>query len=51
MEVLKGKTIQDGWGILKDEVIKVQTQTIPKRKKNGNELIRPVWWHKELSEK
>jgi hypothetical protein len=51
MRILKGKTTQEAWEILKSEIIKAQSSTIPTKKKNNSSQKKPAWLHKELSDK
>ncbi|XP_058028993.1 uncharacterized protein LOC131193128 [Ahaetulla prasina] len=51
MRILRGKTTQEAWEILKSEIIKAQSNTIPMKKKNNRSQKKPAWMHKELSDK
>lgn len=45
------RSIQDAWETLKNKILKAQTKTIPQRKKNKRNQMRPTWSHKELCNK
>lgn len=51
MEILKAKILQEAWESLKNNLIKAQTQTVPERKKNERQLMRPASFQKMLSYK
>ena len=46
--VLKGKGVQEGWTLLKKEVLKLQKQAIPLCLKMSWQVRRPAWMSKEL---
>lgn len=45
------KTTEEGWDVLKSEILKAQSQTVPIRRKVRRNLRKAVWLHQELSEK
>ncbi|XP_073518171.1 uncharacterized protein [Phyllobates terribilis] len=48
LDVLKDKNVQEGWEIFKNEILKAQSLTIPKSRKNGKHLRKPGWMNTEL---
>ncbi|XP_073409523.1 uncharacterized protein [Dendrobates tinctorius] len=48
LDILKDKNVQEGWEILKNEILKAQLLTIPKRGKNRKHLRKPGWMNTEL---
>jgi len=47
--VLKGKRIQEGWLLLKKEVLKAQKQAIPLCRKMSHQGRRPAWMYRKYS--
>lgn len=51
MENLRGNKIQEAWETQKNEIIKVQSRTIPLRKKNKSFQMKSACLHKEFTDK
>ncbi|KFR04018.1 hypothetical protein Y956_04669, partial [Nipponia nippon] len=46
--VLKGKGVQEGWTLFKEEVSKAQEQAIPMCRKSSRQGRRPAWLNRKL---
>ena len=40
--------MNDGWKVLKNEILKAQYQTVPMKRRNGRRQKKPRWMTKEL---
>ncbi|KAK4820687.1 hypothetical protein QYF61_003607 [Mycteria americana] len=45
---LKGKGVQEGWTLFKEEVLKAQDQAVPRCRKTSRRGRRPAWLNREL---
>ena len=47
-KALKGKGVQEGWTLSREEVFKAQEQAVPMRRNTNRRGRRPAWLNREL---